>query len=102
MHVPSVWTSWLRREAMDTEDAVGDKGLCAFTCVLDTDEWDVNGLLPEDDELRVDIELLEAWYLLSLFPLSEVFLSRRSFLSSRSGSVQTTSHMLDWVILSDD
>lgn len=52
----------------------------------------LNGLLSEDDELRVDMELLAVRFL-SFCSRSLALRSRCSFLDSLSGSVQTTSHM---------
>lgn len=52
----------------------------------------LNGLLSDDEELRVDMELLDV-LVLSLCSRSTAFLSRCSFLDSLSGSVHTTSHI---------
>jgi hypothetical protein len=54
---------------------------------------DLSFSVTEDSELRVEIELLET-RLLSFCSRSVAFLSLCSFLDSRPGSVQTTSHII--------
>lgn len=74
--------------ALRADDLVD--GVNVFLRLLDPKK--LNGLLSEDDELRVDMELLAARDF-SFCSRSVALRSRCSFLDSLSGSVQTTSHM---------